>query len=95
MNKITKESILKATIAGLLSTVTIGALTLLTYKTTLGLFLTASFGSSMVLLYGFPENTFAQPKNIFFGHLLTSFIGILFANYISLPILNQSKDCSL
>jgi CBS-domain-containing membrane protein len=86
MNKITKESILKGAIAGLLSSITIGALTLLTYKTTLGLFLTASFGSSMVLLYGFPESPFAQPKNIFFGHLLTSFIGILFVNYISLPI---------
>ena len=86
MIKISKENILKAAIAGLLSAITIGALTLLTYKTTLGLFLAASFGSSMVLLYGFPESPFAQPKNIFFGHLLTSFIGILFINYISLPI---------
>ena len=86
MIKISKENILKATVAGLLSTITIGVLTLLTYKTTLGLFLAASFGSSMVLLYGFPESPFAQPKNIFFGHLLTSFIGILFINYISLPI---------
>ena len=40
----------------------------------------------MVLLYGFPESPFAQPKNIFFGHLLTAFIGILFLNYIPLPI---------
>jgi len=86
MIKISKENILKAAIAGLLSAITIGALTLLTYKTTLGLFLAASFGSSMVLLYGFPESPFTQPKNIFFGHLLTSFIGILFINYISLPI---------
>jgi len=59
---------------------------LLTYKTTMGLFLTASFGASMVLLYGFPESPFAQPKNIFFGHLLTALIGILFVNYIHLPI---------
>ena len=86
MIKISKENILKAAIAGLLSAITIGVLTLLTYKTTLGLFLAASFGSSMVLLYGFPESPFTQPKNIFFGHLLTSFIGILFINYISLPI---------
>ena len=86
MIKISKENILKAAIAGLLSAITIGVLTLLTYKTTLGLFLAASFGSSMVLLYGFPESPFAQPKNIFFGHLLTSFIGILFINYISLPL---------
>ena len=86
MIKISRENILKAAIAGLLSAITIGVLTLLTYKTTLGLFLAASFGSSMVLLYGFPESPFAQPKNIFFGHLLTSFIGILFINYISLPL---------
>jgi len=86
MTKITKENIFKAFIAGVLSSITIGALTLLTYKTSLGLFLTASFGSSMVLLYGFPENSFAQPKNIFFGHLLTAFIGVLFVNYITLPI---------
>ena len=86
MIKITKEKLLKASIAGIFSSITIGVLTLLTYKTTLGLFLTASFGSSMVLLYGFPESSFAQPKNIFFGHFLTALVGILFVNYIHLPI---------
>ncbi len=86
MIKITKEKLLKASIAGIFSTITIGILTLLTYKATMGLFLTASFGASMVLLYGFPESPFAQPKNVFFGHLLTALIGILFVNYIHLPI---------
>ena len=86
MIKITKEKTLKASLAGILSAITIGCLTLLTYKTSFGFFLTASFGSSMVLLYGFPDSPFAQPKNIFFGHFLTALIGILFANYIPLPI---------
>ena len=86
MINVNKDNILKAFLAGLFSSITIGALTLLTYKTSLGLFLMTSFGSSMVLLYGFPESPFAQPKNIFFGHLLTAFIGILFLNYIPLPI---------
>jgi len=86
MIKVNKDNIFKAFLAGLFSSITIGALTLLTYKTSLGLFLIASFGSSMVLLYGFPESPFAQPKNIFFGHLLTAFIGILFLNYIPLPL---------
>ena len=86
MIKITKEKLLKASVAAIFSTITIGCLTLLTYKTPLGLFLAASFGSSMVLLYGFPESPFAQPKNIFFGHFLTALIGIVFVNYISLPI---------
>jgi CBS-domain-containing membrane protein len=61
-------------------------LTLITYKTVFGLFLAASFGSSMVLLYGFPESPFAQPKNIFFGHLLTALVGVIFVNFIQLPI---------
>ena len=86
MININKNNIFKAFLVGLFSSITIGALTVLTYKTSLGLFLVTSFGSSMVLLYGFPESSFAQPKNIFFGHLLTAFIGVLFLNYVSLPI---------
>tara|TARA_Y100000591_G_scaffold312184_1_gene316387 strand:+ start:3434 stop:3829 length:396 start_codon:yes stop_codon:yes gene_type:complete len=58
----------------------------LTYKTTYGIFLIASFGSTMVLLYGYPESPFAQPKNIILGHFLTSFIGIIFLNFVPLPI---------
>ena len=68
------------------SIITIGALTFLTYKTQFGIFLIASFGSTMVLLYGYPESPFAQPKNIFFGHLLTSIVGILFVYFVHLPI---------
>ena len=81
-----KENILKSLLAGLFSIITIGALTYLTYKTTFGIFLVASFGSTMVLLYGYPESPFAQPKNIFFGHLVTALIGILVLNFLSLPL---------
>ena len=76
----------KSILAGVFSTITIGALTLLTYKTEFGIFLIASFGSSMVLLFGYPESPFAQPKNIFFGHLLTSLVGMFFLYFIPLPI---------
>ena len=31
----------------------------------------------MVLLFGYPESPFAQPKNVFFGHLITSLVGVL------------------
>ncbi len=78
--------ILKATIAGLFSIITIGVLTFLTYKTEFGIFLIASFGSTMVLLYGYPESPFAQPKNIFFGHLITSLAGLIFLFFIPLPL---------
>ena len=81
-----KKNIIKSVFAALFSTLTIGVLTFLTYKTDYGIFLIASFGSSMVLLYGYPESPFAQPKNIFFGHLLTSIVGILFVYFVHLPI---------
>ena len=83
MNKLELK---KAIFAGIFSVITIGSLTLLTYKTELGLFLVASFGSTMVLLFGYPESPFAQPKNIFFGHILTSVVGVIFVNLIPLPI---------
>ena len=81
-----KEDIKKSCLAAFFSIITIGALTILTYKTELGVFLIASFGSSMVLLFGYPESPFAQPKNIFFGHLLTSLVGVFFLYLIPLPI---------
>ena len=77
-----KQSIL----AGLFSIITIGILTVLTYKTEYGIFLLASFGSSMVLLYGYPESPFAQPKNVFFGHLATTVVGLFFLYFVPLPI---------
>ena len=81
-----KDKLIKSALAGLFSAITIGALTYLTYKTTFGLFLIASFGSTMVLLYGYPESPFAQPKNIFFGHLVTAVVGVAVLNFIPLPI---------
>ena len=72
--------------AGIFSIFTIGILTALTYKTDLGIFIIASFGSSMVLLFGYPESPFAQPKNIFFGHLITSCVGLIFLYLIPLPL---------
>jgi len=86
MIKITKSVLQKALIAGFFSALTIGVLTVLTYKSTLGYFIAASFGSSMVFLFGFPESPFAQPKNVFFGHFITALVGVIFVNYIPLPI---------
>ena len=86
MIKFKKEIFKKALIAGIFSAFTIGVLTILTYKSAFGLFLAGSFGSSMVLLFGFPESPFAQPRNVFFGHLITALVGVIFVNFIPLPI---------
>ena len=81
-----RKLILQSFFAGIFSIVTIGVLTILTYKTSYGVFLIASFGSTMVLLYGYPESPFAQPKNIILGHFLTALVGIIFLNYVPLPV---------
>ena len=86
MIKINREIFKKALLAGIFSAFTIGVLTVLTYKTALGLFIAGSFGSSMVLLFGFPESPFAQPKNVFFGHLVTALVGVVFVIFIPLPM---------
>ncbi len=80
------RNIKQSLIAALFSMITISVLTILTYKTEYGVFLIASFGSSMVLIFGYPESPFAQPKNIFFGHLITSLVGIIFLNFVPLPL---------
>ena len=80
------ENLKQSFFAGIFSIFTIGVLTALTYKTDLGIFIIASFGSSMVLLFGYPESPFAQPKNVFFGHLLTALVGMFFLHFIPLPL---------
>ena len=80
------ENLKKSFFAACFSIITIGILALLTYKTSYGIFLIASFGSTMVLLFGYPESPFAQPKNIFFGHFVTATVGVIFVNFVPLPL---------
>jgi CBS-domain-containing membrane protein len=37
-----------------------------------------SFGASCLLLFGFPDVPFAQPRNMVCGHFLASFVGLAF-----------------
>ena len=70
-------------LAGVGAGVTIAILAYITYLSILsdsnyGLWLAASFGSSVVVVFGYPKNEFAQPKNVVLGHLLCTLIGIIF-----------------
>ena len=38
--------------------------------------LLGSLGATCVLLFGFPDAPFSQPRNILLGHLISSFIGL-------------------
>ena len=70
-------------LGGIGAGVTIGILAYITFQSTLagtnyGLWLAASFGSSVVVVFGYPHNEFSQPKNVLFGHLLCALVGIIF-----------------
>ena len=70
-------------LGGIGAGVTISILAYITYQSTLagsnyGLWLAASFGSSVVVVFGYPNNEFAQPKNVILGHLLCTLVGIIF-----------------
>tara|TARA_Y100000590_G_C15465028_1_gene917915 strand:- start:172 stop:681 length:510 start_codon:yes stop_codon:yes gene_type:complete len=70
-------------LGGIGAGVTVTILAYITYQsflagTNYGLWMTASFGSSAVVVFGYPKNEFSQPKNVFFGHFLCAFVGVIF-----------------
>ena len=82
-------------LGGIGAGVTIGILTYITFQSILagtnyGLWLAASFGSSVVVVFGYPENEFAQPKNVLLGHLLCALVGIIFVT-----LFNITQDRSI
>ena len=74
-------------LSGVGAAVTIGILAFITYQTELGLWLLASFGATVVIVFGYHDNPFAQPKNIFFGHLLSALVGILFTTFFGVSFI--------
>jgi len=39
-----------------------------------------SFGASCVLVFGYPDAPFSQPRNVVFGHVLSTLIGLAFVH---------------
>ena len=37
-----------------------------------------SFGASCVLVFGYPDVPFSQPRNVIAGHLISSLVGLVF-----------------
>jgi CBS-domain-containing membrane protein len=82
-------------LGGIGAGVTIGVLAYITFQSILagtnyGLWLAASFGSSVVVVFGYPENEFSQPKNVLLGHLLCTLVGIIFVT-----LFNITQDRSI
>ena len=83
--KISKK--LDPIIAGLSASIIIGVLAFLSFETSTGFWLMFSFGSTTLIVLIFFESQFAQPGNIFFGHLLGIIIGILFNEFMGMSFL--------
>ncbi len=74
-------------IAGISASVIIGILSFLSFETSTGFWLMFSFGSTTLIVLIFYESEFAQPSNIFFGHLLGIVIGILFNKFFGISFI--------
>ena len=74
--------------AGVFAAVIIGILSYLSFETSTGFWLMFSFGSTTLIVLVFYESEFAQPTNIFFGHLLSIIIGILFNEFAGMSFIS-------
>ena len=45
------------------------------------LFIIGSFGATCVLVFGFPDAPFSQPRNVVGGHVISTFIGLVFSEF--------------
>ena len=83
--KISKK--LEPIVAGISASIIIGVLAFLSFETSTGFWLMFSFGSTTLIVLIFYESEFAQPGNIFFGHILGIIIGILFNQFIGISFI--------
>ena len=74
-------------VAGISASIIIGVLAFLSFETSTGFWLMFSFGSSTLIVLIFYESEFAQPGNLFFGHLLGILIGILFNEFFGISFI--------
>ena len=65
-------------ISGLSAALVIGVLAFITLRTSAGIWLMFSFGATVFLVFVLYNLDTAQPKNIFFGHLVSVIVGIVF-----------------
>lgn len=78
--KISKN--LEHVLSGLSASFVIGVLAFLTLKTSSGIWLMFSFGATVFIVFVLYDLETAQPKNIFFGHLVSILVGIFFNEII-------------
>jgi CBS-domain-containing membrane protein len=64
-------------VSGISAGLVISVLAFLTLETSAGIWLMFSFGATVFIVFILYDLETAQPKNIFFGHLISIFVGII------------------
>ena len=80
--KITKK--FEPIASGISAAIVISTLAYLTLETSSGIWLMFSFGATVFLAFVLYDLETAQPKNIFFGHLISILVGIIFNETVGL-----------
>ncbi len=71
-------------VSGVSAAVVISLLAFLTLETPSGIWLMFSFGATVFIVFVLYNLETAQPKNIFFGHLISILVGIIFNETIGI-----------
>ena len=69
---------LEPIVSGVSAAIVISILAFFTLETSAGVWLMFSFGATVFLVFVLYNLETAQPKNIFFGHLVSLLVGIIF-----------------
>ena len=80
--KIRKD--LEPIVSGISAAIVIVILAFLTLETSAGVWLMFSFGATVFIVFVLYDLETAQPKNIFFGHIISIIVGIIFNETIGL-----------
>ena len=73
---------LEPVFSGLSAALVIGILAFLTLRTSAGVWLMFSFGATVFIVFVLFNLETAQPKNIFWGHLVSILVGIIFNEFM-------------
>ena len=75
---------LEPIVSGISAAIVISILGFFTLETSAGVWLMFSFGATVFIVFVLYDLETAQPKNIFFGHLISILVGIIFNETIGL-----------
>ena len=75
---------LEPIVSGISAAIVISILAFFTLETSAGVWLMFSFGATVFIVFVLYDLETAQPKNIFFGHLISIIVGIIINETIGL-----------